>query len=137
MNRRNPAQRRYLMRFFPAMLGYVVTLFACTLAIRLYQPHGAALVALAVLPALPILAVIAVMGLYLVEERDEYLRSRLVTAMIGGVGILLAATTVWGFLEDRGVIVHFPTYLAFPLWCGAFGLVQCGMTLRDRMGGRA
>lgn len=137
MNRQNPAQRRYLKRFFPAMLGYVVALFACTLAIRHYQPHGATLVVLAVLPAIPIIAVIAVMGLYLVEEKDEYLRSRLVTAMIGGIGILLAVTTVWGFLEDRGVIVHFPTYLAFPLWCGAFGMVQCGMTLRDRMSGRA
>ncbi|HEX8301459.1 hypothetical protein [Sphingomonas sp.] len=135
MNTKNPAQRRYIVRFVPAMLAYVIVLFACSWAIRVYQPEGAALYALAALPSLPILAVLAVMGLYLAEERDEFIRNRLVTAMMGGIGITLAITSVWGFLEEGADVTHFPTFLAFPIWCGAFGLVQCAMSLRDRMAG--
>ena len=135
MNKRNPAQRRYVARFIPAMLAYVIVLFACTWAMKAYQPTGAMLYLLSVLPSLPILAVLAVMGLYLHEEQDEFIRSRLVTAMIGGIGILLAITSVWGFLEEGAEIAHFPTFLAFPIWCGAFGLVQCFMSLRDRRAG--
>jgi len=135
MARHNPAQRRYLRRFFPAMTAYVVVLFACTWAIRHYHPQGAALFLLSLLPALPILAVIAVMGLYLTEEQDEFVRHRLVTSMIAGLGIMLAFATVWGFLENGGVVPHLEAFLAFPIWCGCFGLVQCFLNLRDRMSG--
>jgi hypothetical protein len=135
MAKHNPAQRRYLRRFFPAMTAYVVILFACTWAAKQYDPQGPALFLLSLLPALPLLAVIAVMGLYLTEETDEFIRARLVTAMIGGIGITLAVTTVWGFLEHGGVVPHFETFLAFPLWCGSFGVVQCLLNLRDRMSG--
>lgn len=133
--RMNPAQRRYIRRFMPMIGLYVVTLFACVWWMRHAEPQGALLVLLSVLPSLPILGVIVVMGLYLSEERDEFIRARLVTAMVGGIGITLAVTSVWGFLENGGVVPHFETMLAFPLWCGSFGLVQCAMSLRDRMTG--
>jgi hypothetical protein len=133
MQRRNPAQRRYVARFFTSMFLYVAFFLSSTWAIRELHPEGAGLFLLALLPAVPLLVVIGVMGLYLVEERDEFIRTRLVTAMMGGIGVLLAVLTVWGFLEDREVVAHFPTFLAFPLWCGAFGLVQCGLNLRERL----
>ncbi|BCA60465.1 hypothetical protein [Sphingomonas sp. HMP6] len=133
MSKHNMAQRRYLARFFPAMVGYVVLLFASTYVIRFWHPSGVTLAALAVAPSLPLLAVIGVMGLYLLEERDEFLRQRLVTAMLGGLAVLLAVLTVWGFLANGGVAEEPPAFLAFPLWCGAFGLVQCGLNVRDRM----
>ncbi|KQM63445.1 hypothetical protein ASE75_13480 [Sphingomonas sp. Leaf17] len=133
MQRTSAAGRRYIRRFLPAMAGYVVILFATTWAIKAWHPTGAALFALSALPALPLIAVIAVMGLYLLEERDEFIRYRLVTAMLVGLGGLLVITTTWGFLEFSGAVVHFPTFLAFPLWCMMFGLAQCGMALRDRM----
>lgn len=131
----NPAQRRYVRRFFPAMAAYVVVLFACTWVAKHYDPQGAALFILSLLPALPLLAVLVVMGVYLAEEADEFIRARLVTAMLGGIGITLAVTTVWGFLENGGVVPHFATFLAFPLWCASFGLTQCVLNLRDRMSG--
>lgn len=135
--RHNPAQRRYLRRFFPAMGGYVLLLMLSTWAIRVHAPTGLPLFVLSLLPALPLVAAIGVMGLYLVEERDEFIRSRLVTAMIGGLGVMLAITTVWGFLENGGAVAHFPTYLAFPLWCVCFGAWQCATRLRDRAHGDA
>jgi hypothetical protein len=135
MQTKNPAQRRYLWRFFPAMTAYVIVLFGCTWAIREWEPQGALLLTLAVAPALPIVAVIAIMGLYLAEERDEFIRARLLISMIGGIGVTLTVMTVWGFLENGADVGHFPTFLAFPLWCGSFGVVQCIMSLRDRVTG--
>ena len=133
--RRNPAQRRYVRRFLPMMALYAVVLFAVTGYFRAHHPAGAWLALLSVLPALPLLGGIAVIGLYLVEERDEFIRQRLVMAMIGGIGVLLAITTVWGFLEMNAVVPHFPTFLAFPLFCAAFGLIQCVVAVRDRVAG--
>lgn len=133
----NAAQRRYLLRFFPAMGAYVTVLFGCTWLIRDLKPTGALLALLSVMPALPIVLVIVVMGAYLLEERDEFIRNRLVSAMVGGLGIMLAITSVWGFLENGGAVAHFPTFLTFPLWCGCFGLCQCVASLRDRVAGDA
>ncbi|UZK67863.1 hypothetical protein [Sphingomonas sp. M1-B02] len=135
--RHNAAQRRYIRRFMPTMISYVVVLFACTWLMRFHPPQGAMLVVLSALPALPLLAVIGVMGVYLAEEADEFLRARLVTAMLGGLAATLAVTTIWGFLENGGVVPHFETMLTFPLWCGSFGLVQCGLSLRDRLAGES
>jgi hypothetical protein len=129
----NAAQRRYIRRFLPAMFAYVVLLFASNLLMDRWHPDGTPLVVLAVLPAIPLVAVIAIMGVYLAEERDDFLRVRLVTAMLVGLGALLATATIWGFLQLADVIGSPPTFLAFPLWCAAFGLCQAAMALADKL----
>ncbi len=113
MDRHSQAGRRYLRRFFPTMTAYVVALIGANWAINALHPKGAALVVLAILPALPIIAVIGVIGLYLVEETDEYVRQRAVTAMMVGLAIMLSIATAWGFLEEGGVLPHVPAYWAF------------------------
>ncbi|MBO9715007.1 hypothetical protein [Sphingomonas sp.] len=132
---RTAAAQRYLRRFTPMMIAYVVVLFAATWAIEAYKPHGAALVALSVLPALPIIGVIAVIGLYLAEETDEFLRQRIVACQLFGVGVLLSASTVLGFLQIGGVIGKVDVFWGFPLWCAAWGLAQCALSLRDQYRG--
>lgn len=131
------AGRRYLRRLMPTMAAYVVVLFACIWAIKNQHPTGAALVVLSVLPALPILGAIAVMGLYLVEETDEFQRQRIASCMLVGTGVLLSAVTVYGFLTNGGAVKPDPELglWAFPLWCASWGLAQCVMGLRDRMAG--
>lgn len=129
------AGRRYIKRFIPTMIAYVVALFASVWALKHYQPQGIALVALSILPALPIIAVIGVMALYVVEEKDEYVRSRIVSAMLGGLALMLSITSAWGFMEEAGVLPHMPAYFAFIIWCAGMGLTQCVMGLRDRMAG--
>lgn len=135
MARSNPAQRRYIRRFMPLMAGYILILLAANRVADTRHVDGAALALLSLLPTLPLLGVILVMGLYLREEADEYLRNRLVVAMLGGTGLLLAAATIWGFLENSGLVGHPPTFLAFPFWCGAMGIAHCVMALRDRLAG--
>ena len=68
------AMRRYMLRFIPAMLAYVVVLTGSILTFEHLRPTGPLLWVVAVAPALPIIAVIAIMGLYLMEEADEFQR---------------------------------------------------------------
>lgn len=128
---RSPATRRYLKRFVPTMIAYVIVLFACTRAIREWEPEGIALITLSVLPALPIIVCLGVIGFYIAEEPDEYIKGRIVTAMMWGTGAVLAVATVLGFLQIGKVIGQVDVFWAFPLWCATWGLVQCFMALRD------
>ncbi len=137
MRTTNPAQRRYLLRFMPLMVSYAMILIGVGMAQRAGHIGGATIGLVSVLPAIPLIGVLIVMGLYLREERDEFLRDRMVTAMLGGTGLLLVATTVWGFLENNGVVGHPPTFLAFPFWCGAMGLSECAIALHHRLTGPA
>ncbi|MBB4841156.1 hypothetical protein HNP52_004253 [Sphingomonas kyeonggiensis] len=131
------AGRRYLKRFVPTMIAYVVVLFACVWALKELHPTGVALVTLSVLPALPVIGVIVVMGLYLLEETDEFQRQRIAACMLFGTGVLLAAVTIYGFLTNGGAIQPDPDIAiwGFPLWCGAWGIAQCVLTWRDRLAG--
>ena len=118
------AGRRYIARFIPAMLAYVVVLSGALWAISNLHPTGPLLWLLAIAPAFPVMALIAIMGLYLIEETDEFIRSVLVQSMLWGVGITLSACTAWGFLENVELVPHLPLYLVFPIFCGAMGLAQ-------------
>jgi hypothetical protein len=120
----SPAVRRYVKRFIPGMLLYAAVLVGSIFAIKRLHPEGPLLWALAVAPALPILAVIAIMGLYVAEETDEFLRMMAVQAMLWGIGITLAAATVWGFLENAELVPHVSSFLIFPIFCAAMGLTQ-------------
>jgi hypothetical protein len=137
MRSHTAAGRRYLKRFWPTMFAYVVALFGATWAIRHLDPHGAALVVLSILPALPVIAAIGVMGLYVLEETDEYQRQRVAAGMLVGIGFSLSVMTAWGFMEEAGVLPHLPAYFAFILWCAGSGAAQCLLGLRERLSGRS
>jgi hypothetical protein len=123
-NRMSAAVRRYMSRFIPAMLLYVAVLTASIWGMNALHPHGLLLWAVAVAPALPIMAVIAIMGLYVVEETDELPRTVMVQSMLWGIGLTLAAATVWGFLENAKLVPHLSSFLMFPIFCAAMGLSQ-------------
>lgn len=112
-----PAIRRYILRFFTAMTLYVIFLVGAVWAFPRYHPTGLLAYLLAILPALPIMAVIGVVALYVTEEQDEFQRALLVRALLWGIGLTLAATTAWGFLEVFSLAPHLDLYLVFPLFC--------------------
>ncbi|GAA0666573.1 hypothetical protein FHT00_000016 [Sphingomonas insulae] len=133
----NAAQRRYLRRFLPAMLVYSVVIMVSGNAIGHHRVSGGLLIALSIAPALPLLCAIAAVGLYLHEETDEYIRMRAVIGSLGGTGLVLATGTIWGFLEQGGVLPHLPAWFVFPLWAVGLGLSQWVCNLRDRWSGGA
>jgi hypothetical protein len=119
----NPAQRRYQLRIGIAM-GLYIILIAAEHRLMGSATSDAARYALAALPALPVMACFALMGRYLVEEKDEYIRTRTATQSLWATGVTLAAATLWGFLEDAGA-PHVPMFYVAIGWFGALGLVAC------------
>jgi hypothetical protein len=118
MMRMTPSRpaRRYRRRFMIAMSLYVLALAAAIEGYLRLQPRGALAYGLAILPALPLMGAIAAMGFYLKEETDEFERSVQAEAALWATGGLLAAATVWGFLEMFGLAPHLEVWLAFPAW---------------------
>jgi hypothetical protein len=129
---RSPAARRYMARFLPAMLLYVGVLFGSIAVLRYMAPTGPLLWIVAVAPALPIIGAIVAMGLYMIEETDEFLRATLAQAMLWGIGVTMTVCTVWGFLENADLLPHPPLYLIFPLFCFSFGVAQPFVSRRYR-----
>jgi hypothetical protein len=118
----SPANRAYLRRFFPLMILYAVLLFGAIWLNKALTPSGPLAVVLAILPALPLIGVVWAIGRLIVEETDEYQRSLTVRQVVVATGFMLAATSVWGFLETFGQVPHLPMYWAFILWCAGLGV---------------
>ena len=112
----NAAARRYTRRFIPAMLCYSIGLVVAIEAVQRFHPKAPLVYLIALLPALPILATILIVGLYLTEEQDEFQRNVFIQSILCGLGLTLAVTTTWGFLELLAGIPHFQTYLTYPLF---------------------
>jgi len=60
--------------------------------------------------------VIAAIGAYLVEEADEFRRATYVQSMLWALGLVLALTTVWGFLELLAGAPHLELWWIFPIY---------------------
>ena len=122
MSAAKAAYRRYLWRFFPTMIAYVVIVYGVSwLFDRGQAPDGPLGYALAVLPAIPVIGVIIIMGLYVVEETDEFMRMRHVMALLIGMGLTLSATVAWGCLEIYMHVAHLDAFWIFPMFCIAWG----------------
>ena len=122
MSAAKAAYRRYLWRFFPTMLAYVGIVYAVSWLFDNHQaPQGTLGYALAVLPALPVIGVIIIMGLYIVEETDEFMRMRHVMALLLGMGLMLSVTVAWGFLEIYTHVAPLNAFWIFPGFCMAWG----------------
>lgn len=124
MNSKSLAGRRYLKRFIPTMVAYIVLVFGASFAFDQLDLAGPVAWALAIAPAIPILGVIAVMGLYLKEETDEFQRNILVESMLWGFGLTMAVTSVWGFAEIYVHALPLPAFWVFPMFCMGMGLSQ-------------
>jgi hypothetical protein len=133
----NRAQKRYNRDVLILMTAYVIVLTAVVVYARSHWPlRGVEGVGLALLPALPIIGVFGVMARYLVEERDEYIRSRFVQQALVATGLTLSICTAWGFLENFGVAPHIYAYYAAILWFGSQGLVAIYFCLARLLGRR-
>ena len=126
----NPAQRRYFRRFAVAMLLYVLLLVPAVWGFVHYRPTGVLAYLLAVLPALPILGMLAVVGLYLAEEKDEFVRNMQIQSLLGGIGGTLAVVSVWGFLENFTNVRHLDLFLVYPLFWVFVGISTVVVSLR-------
>src|SRR5688572_26476473 len=111
----SPAVKRYWRRFAVLMTIYAVLLGGMIWVLNSGLVSGPLRYAIAVLPALPVAAVVWVVGLYLVEEKDEFARLFTVLSILWGLAAVLVATTIWGFAEAAGAPHLNPVYV-FPIF---------------------
>jgi len=130
--RKNLVVRRYIWRFSASMTLYVAFLCLAVSEFRRGHPTGAVAYLLAVLPSIPIIGTIASVGLYLAEEKDEFQRTVLVQSMLWGIGATLAATSVWGFLENFVAVRHMEPFLVYPMFCFFVGIFTPMLKARYR-----
>lgn len=129
---RTAAANRYNRRFTVVTAAYVLLVGANVWVSKAMSPAPAVLGVMAVVTALPIVGMLGVLGLYLREETDEFLRDRIVVSMLVGIGFLLSLTSILGMLQFEGLVGQVPVFLAFPIWCGVWGITQAILCWRDR-----
>jgi len=112
----------YNRRMLPLAAAYILVMFGAILMHDRLQLSGPALYVVAVLPALPLIGVVWALGRFLVEETDEYQRALAVRKMLVATGFLLVLATIWGFLEEFGLVPHLPAYWCFITWCIGLGV---------------
>jgi hypothetical protein len=90
--------------------------------------RGAAVYLLALAPELPIFAILAIFGIYLAEEKDEFIRAVLVQSSLWATCVVLAFTTFWSLLQIYApaidLVLKVPMYWVFVLWCVSFAVAQ-------------
>jgi putative flippase GtrA len=100
------ARRRYVSRVFVAMVGYVATLLLAEILIDDRGLTGPLAWLVALLPGLCVASVFWAIGRLLIEETDEYRRSLLVRQMLVATGLTMVVATIYGFLENYGLVAH-------------------------------
>jgi hypothetical protein len=118
----SPAGWRYNKRVVVLSLIYAACLLGAVYGFKHHLVSGAFAWIVAILPALPIIGIFAAIGLYLVEERDEYVRMLMVRQTLWASGFALSIATMWGFLESFELVSHVEVYWVSVLWFGGLGL---------------
>jgi MFS family permease len=116
------AQKRYNRRVMMLSLLYAVSLLVAAYLFKHQQVSGAVAWIVATLPALSMIGIFVAIGVYIMEESDEYLRTLLIRQTLYASGFTLGLTTLWGFLESFGLVGHVAAYFTAILWFAGFGL---------------
>ena len=119
---KSAAMRTYNRRMMIAAFSYVVLLLGCVAVAAHLAPPAPVRVGLAILVSLPVLFMIRAMALLLKEERDEYLRMRIVEQNLIATGFLLAAATIYGFLTTFDLAPKLDSFLVVPVWAVGLGI---------------
>lgn len=129
---RTPAWKRYNVRVIWLSLIYAAFLLPAVYGFKHHLIAGPAAYLVAVLPALPIIGIFAAIGRYLVEERDEYIRMLMVRQTLWASGFTISVATIWGFLDNFGLVGHADGYWVAILWF--FGLGMGGLVNKLTLG---
>jgi hypothetical protein len=116
------ATRRYLVRLFTAMAIYMASLFAAKYLIKHQLVGGWAVWPLALLPGLSVVGAFYAVGMLIIEQKDEYMRMLLVRQTLVASAFALAIATVWGFLENFGLVGHVDAFYWAIFWFIGLGV---------------
>ena len=130
----SPAQKRYNRTILLLSAAYAALLVGAVYLLSRHLVSGPLAYVVGVLPALPVTGFFLAMGRYLFDESDEYLRVLQVRQLLVATGVMLAASTIWGFLEGFELVPHVVAYVWPILWFGGLLLGACinGLALGGR-----
>ena len=130
---RTAAWKRYNWRVIWFSLLYCAFLLPAVYGFKHHLFNGPIAWVVAVLPAIPIIAIFAAMGRYLVEEQDEYVRMLMVRQMLWAMGFTISCATIWGFLDNFGLVGHVDGYWIVVVWYFGQGIgsIANKLTLGD------
>lgn len=114
--------RRYLVRVAIAMVAYLISL---ALAARFLESGAGAGIwgyLLAMAPGISVAGVFWAFGRLLIEQKDEYQRMLLVRQSLIATGFTLSIVTVWGFLDDFGMVPNVGAFHVVVLWFMGLGV---------------
>ena len=125
-------QRRFVIQMWVAAGLCILFALIPALSFRFGHPSGIFAYLLAILPALPIIGALVSTGTYLAEETDEFQRTLLIQSLLGGIGVTLAGTTIWGNLEHFVHTSHLDPIWVYPIFWFATALSYPLVRLRYR-----
>lgn len=115
------AHRRYMKLFVPAMAMYLLSMFGISFAKKNATMPEPLLYGLAIVPAIFVLMWIWGHMRY-ITELDEYLRGLQIRAVLIGMAVIMAFTTVWGLLEELAAAPAVPIFFIVPGFYFVYGL---------------
>ncbi|MDJ0701583.1 MAG: hypothetical protein QNJ07_17185 [Woeseiaceae bacterium] len=121
------ANRRFLARLAGSVAVLGLAIVAARHLIGQELVAGPLLWALALAPGLAMLGIFYAYGMLIVEQKDEFIRMLVLRQLIIATGIALSFATVWGFLEEFGLVDHIYSYFVAVAWIVGFafgGLVN-------------
>lgn len=119
---RTPAWKRYNWRVVGLSLLYAAFLMGAVYGFKHQMVSGLTAYVVAALPALPIIGIFGAIGRYLVDEQDEYVRTLMVRQTLWASGFTLSVATIWGFLDNFGLVGHVDGYWVAILWFIGLGI---------------
>lgn len=76
----------------------------------------------ALAPGLAMLGIFFAYGMLIIEQKDEFIRMLVLRQLVMATGIALSFATVWGFLEEFGLVAHIYPYYVAVVWIVGFAL---------------
>ena len=122
MRRVRPAEKRYLVRLAVSMVLYIIFLGVALRYVARGDVTGPLAYLLGALPGIAVIGVFWAVGRLLVEETDEYKRMLLVRQTLVATAFALSIATVWGFLENVGLVPHVDAFYIAILWFAGLGV---------------
>lgn len=98
------------------MALYLVSLFAADYLIEDQIVSGPLAYVLALIPGFAVVGLFYAVGMFIVEQEDEFLRMLAVRQQMIATGFAMSVAVVWGFLEEFELVGHVEAFWIIVLW---------------------
>ena len=119
--------RRFLVRLGVSAAVVLLAVIAARYLIGQELVGGPLVWVLALSPGLAMIGIFYAYGMLIIEQKDEFIRMLVLRQLVIATGIALSFATVWGFLEEFGLVAHIYPYYVAVAWIAGFafgGLVN-------------